>query len=106
MYWCEGVIYSGTGFIDSCELSRGCWELNPGPFSSLRCVFLSLTFYVGYGSEPQSSCLRSKALFLLSPSLAPRFLRFFHHPGAADAIGPQTPLPEHRPTSKNMSWID
>ena len=69
MYWCEGVIYSGTGFIDSCELSRGCWELNPGPFSSLRCVFLSLTFYVGYGSEPQSSCLRSKALFLLSPSL-------------------------------------
>jgi hypothetical protein len=28
---CKGVRSNGTGVIDSCELSYGCWELNPGP---------------------------------------------------------------------------
>ena len=28
---CEGVRSSGTGVIDSCKLSYGCWELNLGP---------------------------------------------------------------------------
>lgn len=27
---CEGVRYSGTGVIVSCELPRGCWEMNLG----------------------------------------------------------------------------
>jgi hypothetical protein len=27
----EGVRSPGTGIVDSCELSCGCWELNPGP---------------------------------------------------------------------------
>ena len=26
-----GVRTPGTGVTDSCELSCGCWELNPGP---------------------------------------------------------------------------
>jgi len=28
---CEGSRSPGTGVTDSCELSYGCWELNPGP---------------------------------------------------------------------------
>ena len=28
---CEGVRSSGARVTDRCELSCGCWELNPGP---------------------------------------------------------------------------
>ena len=28
---CEGVRVPGTGVTDSCELPRGCWEMNLGP---------------------------------------------------------------------------
>jgi hypothetical protein len=27
----EGVVSSGAGFLGSCELPYGCWELNLGP---------------------------------------------------------------------------
>ena len=37
---CEGVRSPGTGVIDSCELSYGCWELNPGPLEE-QPVFLT-----------------------------------------------------------------
>lgn len=39
IYLCKGVGYSGTGIIDSCELSCGCWELIPGPLQE-QPVFL------------------------------------------------------------------
>lgn len=28
----EGVRSASAGLTDSCELSCGCWESNPGPF--------------------------------------------------------------------------
>jgi hypothetical protein len=36
----EGIRSLGTGVIDGCELSCGCWELNPGPLKE-QSVFLT-----------------------------------------------------------------
>lgn len=43
-HWCSGCTYDcvsdppGNGIVDSCELPRGCWELDPSPLEEQHTV--------------------------------------------------------------------
>jgi hypothetical protein len=45
---------SGTGVIDSCELPRGCWELNSGPLEGQPVLLTTEPFLQPHETESLS----------------------------------------------------